>query len=343
MARPGIRGGGAGSAGAAGPRIRGGGAGSAGAAGPRDQGRRGREIRGGGAARSGAAGPCALGRRGREIRDGGAVSAGAAGPRIRGGGAGSAGAAGPLCYFSYLFLLFPAHHHHTMAPPGANMSAAAAAAATTAAGGVLKKQGSEPVTQRTLFNGVQGPFGVKVVNELSAKTSALRINDLPGEKRDKLVSTRANQPSTPDVKGKEKEATKEAKEDEGYLSDDPDECQDPDAISAIAAQAGFAIMLLIPAKWIEEVPHAIDTEYLKERLTKPGAIEVLLRNVPAVITPEMIRKSLVTATLLKRKRTAFLEGFFFHMVVDPVTWSDTDKVKGLVYRHPGDKYKWWDG
>ncbi|CAI5998335.1 unnamed protein product [Closterium sp. NIES-64] len=96
--------------GAAGPRNRGGGAGSAGAAGPRDQGRRGRERWGGGAVRSGTAGPRALGRRGRVSGAAGPGAlgrrgrvTGAAGPKalgrrgreIRGGEAVSAGAAGP--------------------------------------------------------------------------------------------------------------------------------------------------------------------------------------------------------------------------------------------------------
>ncbi|CAI5470727.1 unnamed protein product [Closterium sp. Yama58-4] len=227
---------------------------------------------------------------------------------------------------------------------------------------------------------------IEAINALSVKTSALKINDLPGEETSKKSSV--------DVTS-----------------------GDPEAVSAIASQAGFAITLLIPHKWIEEVSHMSDTvrgllllweehltenakstakchkltptwlskerfgrvqvvfvhaadanfmwsrkvehvtlsnvrlilgwqhpenqEYLKERSMKPDAIEVLLRNVPAVITPEMIWKSLVTATLLKRKRSAFLEGSAFHRVVDPITGSDTDKIKGLVYRHPGDKYKWW--
>ncbi|CAI5517016.1 unnamed protein product [Closterium sp. Naga37s-1] len=217
----------------------------------------------------------------------------------------------------------------------------------------------------------------------------------------------------PAIQGNGKAAVKEAEEEDGYLSDDPEECQDPDAVNDIASQAGFAITLLIPAKWIEEVPRTMDTvrgllllweehltenakitmkchkltpawlskerfgriqvvferatdanfmwsrkvehvtmnklrltlgwlhpenqEYLKERSSKLDAIEVLLKNVPAVITPEMVRKSLVTVQLLKRKRTAFLEGSAFHRVVDRVTGSDTDKIKGLVYRHPGDK------
>ncbi|CAI6004546.1 unnamed protein product [Closterium sp. NIES-64] len=55
----------------------------------------------------------------------------------------------------------------------------------------------------------------------------------------------------------------------------------------------------------------------------------------------MVKKNLVTAVLLKRGRTAFLYGSAFHWVLDPVSESDTDKIKGLVFRHPGDKYKWW--
>ncbi|CAI6011694.1 unnamed protein product [Closterium sp. NIES-65] len=55
----------------------------------------------------------------------------------------------------------------------------------------------------------------------------------------------------------------------------------------------------------------------------------------------MVKKNLVTAVLLKRGRTAFLYGSAFHRVLDPVSESDTDKIKGLVFRHRGDKYKWW--
>ncbi|CAI5493332.1 unnamed protein product [Closterium sp. Naga37s-1] len=304
-----------------------------------------------------------------------------------------------------------------MAPPEVNGSAGAAAAA----GGALNKKGSEPVTPRTPFNGVQGPFGVEDIAALSAKTSALRIDDLQKDEKEKLKASAEapgkHQPSTSGVQQNGKEAAKEAEEEDGYLSDDPDECQDPGVINDIATQAGFAIMLLIPFKWVEEVPRTIGTvqellrlweghmttvaktttkfhklsptwlskqhfgrlqvvfahaadanfmwsrkgehetvtklrltlgwqhpenqEYVRERSARQEAIEVLLKGVPAVISPEMVRKSLVTATLLKRKRTAFLEGVAFHRVVDPVTGSDTDKIKGLVFRHPGDKYKWW--
>ncbi|CAI5476424.1 unnamed protein product [Closterium sp. Yama58-4] len=233
---------------------------------------------------------------------------------------------------------------------------------------------------------------IEAINALSAKTSAHKINDLPGEETSKKssvdVNTGVNLTSASEAQGKGKEAVKEADEEEGYLSDDPDECQDPEAVSPSHRKGGSPLNCLSRTSgsrksrltptwlskerfgrvhvvfvhaadanfmWSRKVEHVTMTnvrlnlgwqhpenqEYLKERSMKPGAIEVLLRNVPAVITPEMIRKSLVTATLLKRKRSAFLEGSAFHRVVDPVTGSDTDKIKGLVYRHPGDKYKWW--
>ncbi|CAI5531162.1 unnamed protein product [Closterium sp. Naga37s-1] len=301
-----------------------------------------------------------------------------------------------------------------MAPPEADVPAA------TAAGGILGKKGLEHVTPRTLFNGVQGPFNAEVVNVVPAKASALHVNGLQGEGSDIHGPSDADpekrQASSSGAQEKAKGVAKDAEEDGGYLSDDPDECQDPEAISDIATQAGFAITLLVPFKWHEEFPRTIDTvgellrlweghmtgnakvttkfhkltpawlskehfgrlqvvfvnaadanfmwsrkvdhftasnvrltlgwqhpenqEYLKERSARPEAIEVLLKSVPAVISPEMVRKSLVTATLLKRKRTAFLEGSAFHRVVDPVTGSDTDKIKGLVFCHPGDK-QWW--
>ncbi|CAI5524585.1 unnamed protein product [Closterium sp. Naga37s-1] len=266
-----------------------------------------------------------------------------------------------------------------------------------------------------------GPFNAEVVNVVLAKASALHVNGLQGEGSDIHGPSDADpekrQASSSGAQEKAKGVAKDAEEDGGYLSDDPDECQDPEAISDIATQAGFAITLLVPFKWHEEVPRTINTvgellrlweghmtgnakvttkfhkltpawlskehfgrlqvvfvnaadanfmwsrkvdhftasnvrltlgwqhpenqEYLKERSARPEAIEVLLKSVPAVISPEMVRKSLVTATLLKRKRTAFLEGSAFHRVVDPVTGSDTDKIKGLVFRHRGDKYKWW--
>ncbi|CAI5955747.1 unnamed protein product [Closterium sp. NIES-65] len=254
------------------------------------------------------------------------------------------------------------------------------------------------------------PRGADEINALSERTSALRINDLPVEGG--VNGAEVNKPvaNTSD-KGNAK--IQDLEDDGGYLSDDPDECQDPVVLNEIAAQAGVAITLLVPFAWSKEIPCIIVTvnhllslwgkhmsgnvckttrcqkltptflskqhfgrvevvflqeadavfmrsreiehyttndkklvlgwqypenkEYLRERAAHPEAIEVLLKGVPAVISPAMIMKNLVTAMLVKQGRTAFLDGSAFHRVLDPASGSDTDKIKGLVFRHPGDK------
>ncbi|CAI5982765.1 unnamed protein product [Closterium sp. NIES-64] len=275
----------------------------------------------------------------------------------------------------------------------------------------------EPVTLKTFFNGMSASQGEEEIKELTAKASALRINDLPTDKNAGVsvkVKAGVAVPAAQD-RGKAKE--QDAEDDGGYLSDDPDECQDPVTLNEIAVQAGVAITLLVPFAWRKEIPRIINTvnhlltvwgkhmsenvkattrcqqltatflskqhfgrievvflleanagfmrsreiehyttndkkltlgwqhpenkEYLKEREAHPEAIEVLLKGVPAVISPAMIKHNLVSAMLLKRGRTAFRDGSAFHRVLDPVSGSDTDKIKGLVFRHQGDKYKWW--
>ncbi|CAI7920074.1 unnamed protein product, partial [Closterium sp. NIES-54] len=86
--------------------------------------------------------------------------------------------------------------------------------------------------------------------------------------------------------------------------------------------------------------HPVDPAYVKARAADPSLVEILFKEVDAAITPEMVREMLVTVKLEKRGRSAFKEGFFFHRVVNPVTGMDTDKVKGLVKQHAGDKYRW---
>ncbi|CAI5489329.1 unnamed protein product [Closterium sp. Naga37s-1] len=86
--------------------------------------------------------------------------------------------------------------------------------------------------------------------------------------------------------------------------------------------------------------HPVDPAYVKARAADPTLVEVLFKEVDAVITPEMLREMLVTVKLEKRGRSAFKEGYCFHRVVNPVTGMDTDKVKGLVKQHAGDKYRW---
>ncbi|CAI5499481.1 unnamed protein product [Closterium sp. Naga37s-1] len=256
----------------------------------------------------------------------------------------------------------------------------------------------EPITPKTLFNGASSSQGEQEIKELTARASALRINDLPAcnnasvNDKDKAV---AGDPSVPVVQDHGKAKEQDAEDDGGYLSDDPDECQDPVTLNEIAAQAGVAIILLVPFAWSKEIPCIISTvnhqllmwgkhmsesvkettrcqqltatflskqhfgrievvflleadarfmrgreiehytandkkltlgwqhpenkEYLKERAAHPEAIEVLLKGVPAVISPAMIKKSLVSALLLKRGRTAFRDGLAFHRVLDPVS------------------------
>ncbi|CAI7769032.1 unnamed protein product, partial [Closterium sp. NIES-53] len=72
----------------------------------------------------------------------------------------------------------------------------------------------------------------------------------------------------------------------------------------------------------------------------PEGIEVLLKGVPAQITPTIVFESLVFHKLQKRGKSAFLQGAGFHRVMDPVTGLGTDKIRGVVAPHPGDTYCW---
>ncbi|CAI5526315.1 unnamed protein product [Closterium sp. Naga37s-1] len=87
--------------------------------------------------------------------------------------------------------------------------------------------------------------------------------------------------------------------------------------------------------------HPENPLYIKERAQNSDAIDVLLKGVPAEISPDMIYKLLVKTPLEKRGRPPYQSGAAFHRVVDPVTGTDTHKIKGLVKLHPGDKYRWW--
>ncbi|CAI5488932.1 unnamed protein product [Closterium sp. Naga37s-1] len=74
--------------------------------------------------------------------------------------------------------------------------------------------------------------------------------------------------------------------------------------------------------------HPENPLYIKERAQNPEAVEVLLKEVPAEISPDMIYKLLVTTPLEKRGRPPYQSGAAFHRVVDPVTGADTHKIKG---------------
>ncbi|CAI5989252.1 unnamed protein product [Closterium sp. NIES-65] len=86
--------------------------------------------------------------------------------------------------------------------------------------------------------------------------------------------------------------------------------------------------------------HPVNRAYVNAKSDLPEGVEVLLKGVPAEITPLIVYESLVVAKLQKRGRSAFLQGAGFHRVVDPVSGLDTDKIRGLVVPHPGDMYRW---
>ncbi|CAI5520349.1 unnamed protein product [Closterium sp. Naga37s-1] len=114
-----------------------------------------------------------------------------------------------------------------------------------------------------------------------------------------------------------------------------------------ASDANYAWCRRVEHKMLNGVGITLDWQhpenplYIMERAKHPDSIEVLLKSVPAAITPEMVYEYLVQTVLEKRGRTPFLSGSAFHRVVDPVTGADTDKIRGLVKGHPGDKYRWW--
>ncbi|CAI7909542.1 unnamed protein product [Closterium sp. NIES-54] len=86
--------------------------------------------------------------------------------------------------------------------------------------------------------------------------------------------------------------------------------------------------------------HPVNRSFLKAKSDLPEGEEVLLKGVPTEITPLIVHESLVVAKLQKRGRSAFLQGAGFHRMVDPVLGLDTDKTRGLVLLHLGDKYRW---
>ncbi|CAI5990895.1 unnamed protein product [Closterium sp. NIES-65] len=83
-----------------------------------------------------------------------------------------------------------------------------------------------------------------------------------------------------------------------------------------------------------------NADYVRARSLHPNAFEVVLKGVPAELTPERIRKFLVIVWLVKRGKTPFKEGYGFHRVQDPVLGMDTDKILGLLIQHENDLYRW---
>ncbi|CAI5999156.1 unnamed protein product [Closterium sp. NIES-65] len=114
---------------------------------------------------------------------------------------------------------------------------------------------SEPVTLKPLLKDVGGPFAdetrislVKKPNESklpsSGKPAEEGIDNTEKEKDEDIEVT----PPATDTEAPGKGGEDEEEEDDGYLSDDPEERFDPVKAGEIAARAGFSITLLIPIK-----------------------------------------------------------------------------------------------
>ncbi|CAI5488878.1 unnamed protein product [Closterium sp. Naga37s-1] len=65
--------------------------------------------------------------------------------------------------------------------------------------------------------------------------------------------------------------------------------------------------------------HTDNPAFVREKATNAQAIEVLIRDVTATKTPEMLRELMVVYQLRNRKRSAFKDGLCFHRVLHPVT------------------------
>ncbi|CAI5950036.1 unnamed protein product [Closterium sp. NIES-64] len=82
-----------------------------------------------------------------------------------------------------------------------------------------------------------------------------------------------------------------------------------------------------------------DPAFARQKATNPAVIELYFKDVPAEISPAMLHEMLM-APLKKKKKSVFKEGLCFHRAVNSVTGLDMDRVKGLVFAHEGDLYRW---
>ncbi|CAI5507757.1 unnamed protein product [Closterium sp. Naga37s-1] len=100
---------------------------------------------------------------------------------------------------------------------------------------------------------------------LHDRLSALKVNGLKDEAGKSTADNAAavhsplpvSSPSQQDVDPDADPATEE--EEDGYLSDDPDEEADPESLSIVAAKLKFTLTLLIPFRHEAEVPRTADS------------------------------------------------------------------------------------
>ncbi|CAI5533423.1 unnamed protein product [Closterium sp. Naga37s-1] len=169
---------------------------------------------------------------------------------------------------------------------------------------------------------------------LQERLSALKVNGL----KDNEVEGNATHNPQPGMStallpdhmaessASEKAGCSKNADDDGCWDTDDDDDFDTAAVDLLTTQFSFPITLLIPIKWESEL--------------NPDVVEVLLKSVPASVSPELIRKMLTAVTLLKKGKAAFNKGVGFNGMQDPATGMDTDKVRGLVIEHQNDDDSW---
>ncbi|CAI7808400.1 unnamed protein product [Closterium sp. NIES-53] len=147
-----------------------------------------------------------------------------------------------------------------------------------------------------------------------------------------------------------------------FLEDDLDEELDIDIQQEAAARLRYTAILLIPFMMKQELGSIINTVWVFLRKVwalslTAGAVDTAsvqslpamyiakqhfcrLQDVPANVSPDLLKDMLCRYALKIRKIPAFAKGLCFHRVSHPVTGADTDTVKGLVIAHPNDQHRW---
>ncbi|CAI7866058.1 unnamed protein product [Closterium sp. NIES-54] len=75
--------------------------------------------------------------------------------------------------------------------------------------------------------------------------------------------------------------------------------------------------------------HTENPAYLKEKASNPHVIKLYFKDVPANVSPELLKDILCRYPLKIRQVPTFAKGHCFHRVLHPVFRADTDTVKGL--------------
>ncbi|CAI7836059.1 unnamed protein product [Closterium sp. NIES-53] len=172
--------------------------------------------------------------------------------------------------------------------------------------------GGDPASKSTPGNGTEVVDNLPAEAEVTAGVSGLTIE----EKLHALAATVVS--------------------DDTFLEDDSDEELEIDTTKSTHPHLRYTAILLFPVIPSREE----DAAYLHTKASGPQLLEVYFKDVPTDIPPELVKEVMVTHPLRMRKQSAFAEGHCFHRVLHPVTGTDTDRIKGLVVQHAGDKHRW---